>query len=144
MEDDALIKKYVTERRKELLQTHHILREITDEALLCKKVKKDKIVMHFYDKKFKRCQEMNKALESLAPQYSKIEFLCGEAEKFPYITNMLEITHLPYLATFSDGYFTGGIIGYQDIGDDQLDLKLLEGFLQNHSAISGSQDRPIE
>ncbi|KAI5191080.1 hypothetical protein NEMIN01_1349 [Nematocida minor] len=132
--DHDILEEFTQKRLKEL-QQQIALREITDETLLCKKTKTDTLIVHFYDKSFKRCKEMNAVLEEIAPKYPAIQFLCAEAEKFPFLTERLEIEQLPYLATFSEGYFMGGIIGFQDIGEENLDKSLLEQYIKQSSLL---------
>ncbi|KAI5187879.1 hypothetical protein NEHOM01_2423 [Nematocida homosporus] len=119
-----------THKRLAELQKSCTLKEITDERLLLKKSKTDTLLVHFYDKRFPRCKEMTEALEILAPKYPSIEFIIAEATKFPFITEKLEVQELPYLASFTKGFFIGGIVGFQDIGEERLDLKLLDQYIQ--------------
>lgn len=138
--EEEILEEFTQKRIKEL-QGSATLKEITEEALLCRKTKTETLIVHFYNKDFKRCKEMNRVLEEIAPKYPSIQFLCAEAEKFPFITQKLEIQELPYLATFTEGYFTGGIIGFQDIGEEKLDVKLLEGYIRQSSLL---QKIPVE
>ncbi|KAH9385202.1 uncharacterized protein NEMAJ01_0098 [Nematocida major] len=126
--DGDILEEFRQRRLKEL-QQQITLKEITDETLLCKKTKSETLIVHFYNKNFQRCKEMNRVLEEIAPKYPAVQFLCAEADKFPFITERLEIKQLPYLATFMQGYFTGGIIGFQDIGEEHLDKGLLEQYI---------------
>ncbi|KAI5167935.1 hypothetical protein NEIG_02501 [Nematocida sp. ERTm5] len=141
--DRDILAEFQEKRMKELKKQMG-LKEITDESLLCKKSKSERMLVHFYDKRFRRCQEMNAVLEEIAPNYPKIQFLCAEAVKFPFMTEKLEIEQLPYLATFSDGYFTGGIIGFQDIGEEQLDRSLLEQYILQSSLCDKSPAETVQ
>ncbi|OAG28834.1 hypothetical protein NEDG_00973 [Nematocida displodere] len=127
--DSNILEEFAAKRMAEL-QKLRTLREIEDETLLLKKTKTDTMIVHFYQKAFKRCKEMNKALEEIAPKFPKIDFLLADAAMFPFITEKLEITELPYLATFTKGFFIGGIIGFQDIGETAVDLALLEQYIK--------------
>ncbi|KAI5180138.1 hypothetical protein NEOKW01_0467 [Nematocida sp. AWRm80] len=126
---DRDILEEFTKKRLAELRKQTTLKEITDEMLLLRKTQKDTLLVHFYHKDFIRCKEMNKALEELAMKYPTITFLCAEAIQFPFITEKLEIKELPYLASFSKGFFIGGIIGFQDIGETSLDIQLLEQYI---------------
>lgn len=119
-----------TKKRIQELQSIGVLKEIENEALLLKKTQSETLLVHFYDRSFGRCQEMNRALEKLAGRFPAIEFLSAPARLFPVITSKLEIEELPYLAAFAKGFFIGGVIGFQDIGDTQLDLGLLEQYIK--------------
>lgn len=138
--EDDILEEFTQKRLKEL-QEQISLKEITDEKLLIKKTQSDKLIVHFYDPKYTRCKEMNSVLEKVAPKYPGIQFLCAQAVLFPFLTERLEIAQLPYLATFTGGYFTGGIIGFQDIGEEALDKNLLEQFIRQFSTIEKKEGK---
>lgn len=117
-------------RAPEPSRTEKGVAEIEDEALLLRKTKRERLVVHFYDRKFRKCAEMTRGLEELAPRFPHVQFVLAQAKDFPFITEKLEISQLPYLATFSNGYFIGGVIGFQDMGDTCLDIGKLQAFLQ--------------
>lgn len=127
--ESDILNEYKQRRIEEIRKAQSTLKEIKDETLLLKKTKKDTLLVHFYDKRFPRCVELTKALEYLAPKFPSIEFLNAEAILFPFVTDKLQIIQLPYLASFTKGFFIGGIIGFQDIGDDHLNIDLLEQYI---------------
>ncbi|KAI5190882.1 hypothetical protein NECID01_1177 [Nematocida sp. AWRm77] len=127
--EQDILEEFTRRRIKELACTG-VLKEIDNEELLIEKAKKDTLVVHFYNGAFPRCVEMNKALEQLAPKFPQVEFLSASAGKFPKVTGVLEIEQLPYLASFTQGLFLGGIIGFQDIGEEKLDVGLLEQYIR--------------
>ncbi|KAI5173200.1 hypothetical protein NEFER03_2160 [Nematocida sp. LUAm3] len=135
--DEEIFNTYARKRMQEL-QKNLSLREITDEALLIKKTKESTLLVHFYDPNFPRCKEMTRALEELAPKYPSIEFLNARAINFPFITEKLEVTQLPYLASFTKSFFIGGIIGFQDIGEDSLDVNLLKAYIDHSDLLETS------
>lgn len=137
--EHEILEEFTKKRLKEL-QEQISLKEITDEKLLLKKTQTDTLIVHFYNPNYKRCKEMNSALEEMVVKFPSIQFLCAEATSFSFLADRLEIKQLPYLATFTGGYFTGGIIGFQDIGEDVLDKSLLEKFIRQFSTLEKKAD----
>jgi len=137
---DGVLEEYRKKRLQEL-QSQISVKEIESEPLLVKKSQKETLCVHFYNKDFEKCREMNAALDLIAKKYPSVEFLRAEAHKFPFVTEKLEIRELPYLASFSKGFFIGGIIGLQDIGETSLDVNLLEQYIRQSDLLEGGRDR---
>jgi Thioredoxin len=124
--DSDFIEEYTKRRYKELLQRSPAVRKLDNEQLFIEKSERDTMAVHFSCSEFRRCKEMNGALDKLCHRFPEVEFYIVEAADFPYVAEKMEIGVLPYLAFFSKGYFIDGVVGFEEIGEERIDLSLLE------------------
>jgi len=124
--DSDFIEQYTKRRYEELLRRSPAVKKIDDERLFIEKSERDTMAVHFSSSGFRRCKEMNRALDELCHKFPEVEFYIAEAADFPYVAEKMEIGVLPYLAFFSKGYFIDGVVGFEEIGEERVDLSLLE------------------
>ncbi|KAF9764625.1 Phosducin-like protein 3 [Nosema granulosis] len=121
--DDEVFLKYKQERMKELLGT---IEEITVERDLIEKSQRETMIVHFYKDDFKACAIMNKELNNLFKDIENIKFYKIKAEICPIVTSKLNISVLPFLGFFKDGYFVDQVVGFEGCGDERFDREKLK------------------
>lgn len=114
--DEEVFIKYKTRRFDELKKG--ILTEFNDESELVRKSKTNTMIVHFYKPEFRRCEIMNHNLDKVSILFPGVEFYKILAEKCTVVTERLNITTLPFLAFFKNGFYVDAIVGFEGITED--------------------------
>lgn len=125
--DDEVFLKYKQERMKELLGQ---IEEITTERDLIEKSQSETMIVHFYKEDFKACSIMNKELNNVYKDIEHIKFYKIKADICPVVTTKLNITVLPFLGFFKEGYFVDQVVGFEGMGDERFDREKLKKRIQ--------------
>lgn len=102
------------------------INEITSQEDLIHKTKTENMIVHFYKKGFKFCNEMDEKLKKIIKDYQNIKFFRVNVEICPFVCEKLNITVLPFLGFFRNGFFVGQHIGFEKVGDTHCDLNKLK------------------
>ncbi|QRV72640.1 queuine tRNA-ribosyltransferase-like protein [Ceratobasidium sp. AG-Ba] len=112
---------------------HGRLTEITDEKEVIKtSANESRCIIHFYHRDFRRCDIMNKHLETLAPRHFKTRFIKVFVENVPWLVEKLDIKVLPCVICFIRGVSKDRIIGFEELGNEDgfktasLELRLTQ------------------
>lgn len=124
--DAEAFAEYTRRRMQELVKSTASVKTVERESALVEKTKRDTMVVHFGSPSFARCKEMNRALDAICSKFPSIEFVTVDAKKFPLMCERLGVQALPFLGFFTKGFFIGGVVGFEQIGDTRLSLPLLE------------------
>ncbi|VDD86681.1 unnamed protein product [Enterobius vermicularis] len=125
-------------QKKEWLENEHgKYEELPDEKSFFEATKKsNRIVCHFYLSGSERCKIVDKHLKELAPKHLETRFVRVNAEKFPFITQRLDIRVIPTIAIVIDSKTVDYIRGFTDLGGvDDFKTGTLEWRLGWHGAI---------
>lgn len=85
----------------------------------------DDVVLHFYHKDFEKCNIMDRHLSELAPQVMSLKFVKIDVEKSPFLVEKLRVNVLPCVVLFHNDVAVDRIIGFEDLGEDDLDQNAL-------------------
>lgn len=121
-QDDEAFMRYRERRLRELCGK---VASIPCERELIEKTKSLKMIVHFYKAEFKRCAVMGRRLEEVRDSFPEIGFYRVDAEVCPMVARKLEIRVLPFLGFFKDGYFVDQVVGFERLGDDDVDAEAL-------------------
>lgn len=125
-EDDEFLRKYT-----EKMLFKSIYTEFTDEESLIGLSLHQRLVVHFYSKKFKKCVIMNESLRKIAVNFPNIKFGFIDVENCPKMCLALKIKVLPFLGFFKDGFFVDQLVGFEKIGNsEKLKSEDLEAFIR--------------
>lgn len=123
---DEFMKKYT----EKLLKKYSNFREYSDEQELIALTAHKKMIIHFYSPTFKKCQQMNKTLQDIAPKLPEMHFGIINVKNCPEMCTSLNIKVLPFLAFFKDGFFIDHVVGFEKFGNsDTLRPELLVKFI---------------
>ncbi|EOB11834.1 Phosducin-like protein 3 [Nosema bombycis CQ1] len=125
--DDEVFLKYKQERMKELLGG---VEEIFIEEDLINKSQHETMIVHFYKDDFKACEIMNRELSKVCKELENIKFYKVKAEIAPVVTNKLQITVLPFLGFFKEGFFVDQVVGFEGMGDERFSYEKMKKRIQ--------------
>ncbi|KAL1946882.1 hypothetical protein VTO73DRAFT_14986 [Trametes versicolor] len=129
-------------REMELLQQrkkdgHGQYLEILDEKEVIRlSAKEPRCVIHFFHRKFKRCEIMDKHLARIAPKYFDTLFIRVFVENVPWLVERLCVQVLPCVITFVNGVSKDRFVGFEELGNtDEFDTATLEWKLLNSGVV---------
>uniref|UniRef100_A0AC34R3P7 Thioredoxin domain-containing protein n=1 Tax=Panagrolaimus sp. JU765 TaxID=591449 RepID=A0AC34R3P7_9BILA len=116
---------------------HGKLQELADERDFFDAGKKsEKIVCHFFMPTNKKCEVVDYCLEKLAMAHFGTRFVKINAERVPYLTNKLRISHVPNLCVILDNKITNYLrITDETASDKDQLLNHVEKWIFNQRAI---------
>lgn len=97
----------------------------------------DDVALHFFHKDFEKCLIMDRHLSELAPQLMSIKFAKIDVDKCPFLVERLRVNVLPCVLLFHNDVAVDRIIGFEDLGEDDLDQNALR-----ERIISGVKKNP--
>ena len=130
------MKKAQEQRARWKADGHGEYREIVGEKEFFKEMKGvERMVAHFYRENWP-CKVMDKHLDLLAKKHLETKFVKVHAEKFPYLTEKLQIWMLPTLALIRKEKVIDYICGFDDFGGkDDFKTEVLACRLANQAMI---------
>ncbi|KAM0673403.1 hypothetical protein GVAV_003094 [Gurleya vavrai] len=131
--EDSIYQKYKLQRMNEINKQINSTRVTTynNEYTLIQKSKKDTMIVHFFDEKFRKCKIMDKNLEKVVTYFKGIEFARIDANFCPTFTKKLNIGTLPFLAFFKDGFYVDQAVGFEGFGKETFEVEDLVKFIKN-------------
>ncbi|KAK1347695.1 phosducin-like protein [Hamiltosporidium tvaerminnensis] len=127
--DEIEFIKYKNQRLQQLEKNR--IPTLQSEQDLINLTKEETMIVHFFDPKFKRCDQMDKALNLVYLKFPCIQFYRIQASLASFVTKRLQIVALPTLAFFKDGYFVDSVVGFENVGNEKLDLEELNAYIEN-------------
>jgi thioredoxin-like negative regulator of GroEL len=128
--DDEIFRRY---RERRLQELSNSVTEITSEKELVDKTQRLTMVVYFYKPEFRRCKVMDHVLGAVSRELPSLLFYRMNAELCPFVTEKLGITALPFLGFFKDGFFVDQVVGFEEIGDDDVSPALLKKKIKESS-----------
>jgi len=127
--NDEFVRKYT----EKLLKKHSNFREYTDEQELIALTTHKRMIIHFYSPTFKKCKQMNLALQEIAARHPKIHFGVIDVQNCPEMCISLKIKVLPFLGFFKDGFFIDQVVGFEKFGNGEtLNSELVVKFISEN------------
>lgn len=118
-DSDDFIQEYCKNKYNALLD--NLIKEYSDEDDMFNHIEKDNtnIFVHFYSPKFQKCTALNCVLSQIVQEdkYPYIQFTKINANKCHVSTKTMEITMLPCVAIFKNGYFIEKLTGFEKFGN---------------------------
>ncbi|KAM0685252.1 hypothetical protein COBT_003539 [Conglomerata obtusa] len=130
--EDNEFQRYKQKRLAEInkLHTTPSIDTYTDETALIKKSKSDTMIVHFYNEKFSKCKIMDANLEKVCMFFKGVEFIRIDAALCPTFAEKLQITVLPFLAFFKNGFFIDHVVGFEGFGSHSFEVNDLVAFIK--------------
>ncbi|KAH8552698.1 thioredoxin-like protein [Umbelopsis sp. PMI_123] len=125
-------------RRQNMIENDHgTYEEISKEKEVMKLTTSSKyVVVHFFHKDFRRCDIMDKHLQTLAQTHYQTKFCKVNVENAPFLVEKMHIQVLPCVMTFIDGIAQSKLVGFDELGGtDGFSTALLEFKLANAGVI---------
>lgn len=122
-DEDLAFEEYKQKRYAELHQkaTEKSVTTYTDEYTVIQKTKRDRMIVHFYNESFEKCKIMDHNLAKICKVFKNIEFIRIDASLAPILTAKLQISALPFLGMFRDGFFVDHVVGFEGFGRDSFE-----------------------
>lgn len=127
--DEIVLRKYKQKLMSDM-NCQIRLPSITSYSVLQSKMLYERCIIHFYKFEFERCKMMNEKLEEIAQIVKDVKFYKVEAEKFVDICERMHVNTLPFLAFFCDGKMINSIVGFEEIGDETVDINKLLRYIK--------------
>jgi len=137
-EDSAMsgFREQMREHLKRELQSVRTMREEDHGTYIEIKVEKEVIqtsakekacVVHFFHQDFRRCQIMDKHIDTISKKHFRTRFFRVDVANVPWLVTKLKIQVLPCVMVFMDGNFKDRIVGFEELGNgDDFDTVTLE------------------
>uniref|UniRef100_A0A0M3IGL4 Thioredoxin domain-containing protein 9 n=1 Tax=Ascaris lumbricoides TaxID=6252 RepID=A0A0M3IGL4_ASCLU len=131
------IKKKQLEKQEWLLKGHGEYEELPDERSFFEATKKSsRFVAHFFRPSTDRCKIVDMHLKRIASQHMETRFVRVNAEKFPFLTQRLNIRVIPTICVIIDSKTVDYIRGFDDLGGtDEFKTETLEWRLARSGVI---------
>ncbi len=127
-EDDEFIREYTRNLMKKISRVI----EYTDEEELIKLTYSEVMIVHFYHPSFKKCELMNTALEKISRNFPDIKFFKINVDKAPKMCKSLDISVLPFLGFFKNGFIVDFLVGFEKLGNgESFDFEMLTDYIKN-------------
>lgn len=134
--DDEIFEQYKKKRMQELCST---VQDIVSECELIEKTKTLTMIVHFYKLTFNRCKAMDNKLREISKEFPDILFYRVDAEICPTVVNKLGVKVLPFLGFFKEGYFVDQLVGFDNIGNESIDMGKFRSRIKNSNVYKDIQ-----
>ncbi|UKK01651.2 hypothetical protein MACK_002469 [Theileria orientalis] len=128
----------IYEKRREYLDKGAGNLEIVTEEKELINITKDnpRVICHFYEEGFERCNLLDRLLTSLASRFLDTKFVKIKATNSPFFTDRIGIKVLPTLLTLIEGNIAKIYVGFEEFGRDNINLNTLRSTLCRHKILT--------
>ncbi|UKJ90835.2 hypothetical protein MACJ_001770 [Theileria orientalis] len=128
----------IYEKRREYLDRGAGNLDIVTEEKELINITKDnpRVICHFYEEEFERCNLLDRLLTSLASRFLDTKFVKIKATNAPFFTDRIGIKVLPTLLTLIEGNIAKIYVGFEELGRDNINLSTLRSTLFRHKILT--------